>query len=565
MNRFLAFLSCAALVLMGACMTQPAAESSIPHLEKRGEVTQLIVNGEPFLCLSGELRNSSASSPEYMVPIWPKLREAGLNTVIAVLSWEQIEPVEGEFHFEVVDRAIQDAYANDLKLVFIWMGSWKNGITSYNPTWVKKDPERFQLALTPEGKRLPILTTQSAAACEADAKAYAALMKHIRAVDRHHTVVMMQVENEVGLHGHTRDYHPDAVKAFEGPVPAALTDYLEAHYDALLPETREAWEAQGRRKSGSWEEVFGPGDYTDELFMAWSYASYIEKIAAAGKAEYPIPAYVNAWIVQPTDQHPGDYPSGGPQAQNHDIWRAAAPHIDILSPDIYLSDYAGILRRYSRGGNPVFVPESFSGAAGAANAAFTFGEMGGIGYSPFGIDSQLGNTNNDMLGEFYRLVDSFAPQILQAQAEGRICGVWLRGANPQVLREERVLGDWRVHFELVSSGRRNGGAPQVTGGSYDPMSAGYAIAIREGDSFLILGSNVRVWFYPADGEGIAGLAKVTEGSFENGQWQEGRWLNGDEIQLRYDLLSAIEEGVSGQGLNFGTPKPQLMKVELFKY
>ena len=68
------------------------------------------------------------------------------------------------------------------------------------------------------------------------------------------------------------------------------------------------------------------------------------------------------------------------------------------------------------------------------------------------------------------------------------------------------------------------------------------------------------------GKGIVGLAKVTEGDFDQqGNWVEGRWLNGDEIQLRYDLLYAVDEGYSGQGLNFGRPEPAFLKVELFKY
>jgi hypothetical protein len=74
-----------------------------------------------------------------------------------------------------------------------------------------------------------------------------------------------------------------------------------------------------------------------------------------------------------------------------------------------------------------------------------------------------------------------------------------------------------------------------------------------------------VTFRPADGKGTAGLGKVTEVSYVDGVKQVGRWLNGDEIQLRYDLIPAAEEGFSGQGLNFGTPDPALQEVELFVY
>lgn len=554
--------------LIASC-TSEAVTTAVtpPHLEKRGNATQLIVNGEPYLALACELKNSSSSSKEYMAPIWPKLKEAGLNTVIGSVSWEQVEPVEGEFDFTALDAMIEGAREHGLKLVLIWFASWKNGITSYNPVWMKTDTQRFPLALTIDGIQLPILSTLGEESAAADARAFAAVMKHIREKDvDQQTVIMMQLENEVGLHGYTRDYHPAAVAAFEGEVPAALTSWLAEHKGSLLPEMREAWEARGCRSGGSWKEVFGECDYTDELFMAWNYASYIEKVATAGKAEYDIPFFVNAWIVQPEDKHPGNYPSGGPQAQNHDVWRAAAPHVDILSPDIYLNDYPEILRKYARCGNPVFVPESRAGQNGAANAAFTIGEMNGIGYSPFGLDQVLDAPANAPLYDFYKAAGSMADIILKAQEEGRICGTWLKGSEPFFVKDMHELGGFRICFELKSSGMRNGGAPQLTGGSYAPDAIGYAIVIDEGDgNFLFLGSNVRVTFKPMSNSKVAGLAKVTEGFFENGKWHELRWLNGDEIQLRYDLLYAVSEGFSGQGLNFNSEKPAFMKVKLFEY
>ena len=539
----------------------------IPHLEKRGDVTQLIVEGKPYLALAMELTNSAASSREYMKPYWPQLKESGVNTVLAVVSWEMIEPEEGKFDFKVVDELIEDARANDLKLALLWFGSWKNGYTSYTPKWVKKDTGRFPLALTKDGKQLSIMTTLSQTSWEADAKAYGELMKHIAQVDREEqTVVMMQVNNEVGLHGYTRDYHPEAVKAFNGPVPQALIDYLVKNKEQLLPETRAAWEKQGCKTSGTWEEVFGKGDYTDEMFMAWNYGHYMNAIAQAGKDVHPIPTFVNAWIVQPEDKHPGNYPAGGPQAQNHDIWRAAAPAIDILSPDIYLPDYPTIIQKYARAGNPVFVPESRAGQGGAANAAYTIGQMGGIGYSPFGVERSIASPANETFCKFYQLAGSVADLILEAQTKGTISATWVKALDPTRLKDEVVMGDYKLVYELVSSGQRKGGAPQRLGGTYAPDAQGYAIAIQlADDTFLFLGSNIRVQFLPADGKGVVGLAKTTEGRFEHGEWIEGRWLNGDDIQLRYDLLPAADEGFSGQGLDFDKPTPEFLKVELYKY
>ncbi len=565
--------SLALLLTLTLCIsscTQKTEENTAvepPHLEKRGQVTQLIVKGQPWLILGCELGNSTASSREYLAPYWQQLKQGGVNTVLAVVSWEQTEPAEGQFDFSVVDNLIADARANDMKLALLWFGSWKNGITSYTPTWVKKDTKRFPLAQTPEGKSLPILSTQGNETCQADGKAFAAFMHHLKEVDaQQQTVIMIQMENEVGLHGHPRDFSPLAEKAFKEPVPQALTSWLTAHRDSLLPETLSAWQASGCKTEGNWEEVFGPSDRAAEIFMAWHYASYMDRITAEGKKEYDLPTFVNAWIVQPEDTRPGNYPSGGPQAQNHDIWRAAAPHIDMLSPDIYLNDFPAQLALYARGGNPVFIPESRSGQEGAANAAYAIGAKGSIGYSPFGYERNCSDESNATFHSFYQKAGCAAQQILAAQAEGRIGAAWLKGDNPMKVKDEILLGDVRIMCELISSGMRNGGAPQLTGGTYEPDAIGYAIAIKNDNDYLFLGSNVRITFLPADGKGTIGLAKVTEGDFnEKGEWKEGRWLNGDEIQLRYDLLYAVDEGFSGQGLNFGSPEPAFQKVELFKY
>ena len=543
----------------------PKADLPIPHLEKRGNVTQLIVKGEPYLALAGELHNSSSSSTEYMKSIWPKLKSTGLNTVLAVISWEQVEPVEGTFDFSTVDDLIRDAKANDMKVVMLWFGSWKNGITSYVPKWVQTDTKRFPLIQTKDGKNLNILSTLGAESAKADAKAYGAVMKHIREIDDDQTIIMIQVENEVGMHGYTRDYRPEAVAAFEADVPAELMQYLVKNKANLLPELQAAWDAAGGKTSGNWETVFGKGDYTDELFMAWNYAKYLNTVAAAGKAEYPVPTFVNTWIVQPQDNHPGDYPSGGPQAQNHDIWRAGAPNIDILSPDIYLTDYPGILTRYSRNGNPVFVPESAAGTNGAANAVYTVGERGGIGYSPFGIESRgyvSSNTgivtNADASSDIqpftftYLQLQSMASEILAHQANGTIHAAWLKGASPEITESTFDMGKYRVKATL--HGSRSGAA------------MGYALIMMDAeDQFTVMGRDVDVTFAPIDGKSIAGLAKIQEGDFVNNEWVAERWLNGDEIQLRYDLLKALEEGQSGQGLRFSAGNNKLQRVWLFNY
>src|SRR6185503_8198934 len=107
------------------------------------------------------------------------------------------------------------------------------------------------------------------------------------------------IENEVGVLGDSRDRSAAAEAAFVQSVPQSLIDHLSARRESLLPEFRQTWQAAGSKTSGTWAQVFGAGPKADEVFMAWNYARYIDAIAQAGKKEYSIPMFVNAWIVQP--------------------------------------------------------------------------------------------------------------------------------------------------------------------------------------------------------------------------------------------------------------------------
>jgi len=240
--------------------------ASVPHLEKRGNATQLIVDGKPFLITSGELSNNATSSLEQLEPVWPKIVASNLNTALVAISWAQFEPEEGKFDYTALDGIIAKARENNLHLVVLWFGCWKNGTSSYPPVWVKKDYERFPRIQVYEGKTTSIvgpvetLSTFGEATRDADAKAFAALMHHIKEVDgTQHTVLMMQVENEVGVLRDSRDRSPAANRAFAGLVPAELMKYLQAHKDKLVPEFRDVWAANGYKTSGTWEQIFGPG------------------------------------------------------------------------------------------------------------------------------------------------------------------------------------------------------------------------------------------------------------------------------------------------------------------
>jgi beta-galactosidase GanA len=305
--------------------------------------------------LGGELGNSSASDLKYMAPIWPKLKAMRLNTILVPVYWELVEPQEGKFDFKLVDELIASARKYDLKIVVLWFGSWKNSMSCYAPYWVKTNQELFPRSRTKSGNAVEILTPFSDANRNADAKAFASFMKHLRAVDgKQNTVVMIQVENEIGMIPDARDYCTEAEEAFTQQVPAELMAYFQKNKDSLTEELRQAWSDAGMKTSGTWEEVFGRSLQTDEIFMAWYFAKYTNYVAEAGKKEYPLPMCVNAALIRP-NYKPGQYPSAGPLPHLMDVWRAAAPQIDFLAPDIYFKTFAEWLGKYDRAGNPIFI------------------------------------------------------------------------------------------------------------------------------------------------------------------------------------------------------------------
>ncbi len=508
------------LVLLLSTLPLLATDVSIPHLEKKGTATQLIVNGKPFLILGGELHNSSSSSLAYMEPLWPELSQMNLNTVLAPVSWELIEPQEGKFDFTFVDGLIHGACKNNLHLIFLWFGSWKNCMSSYTPAWVKTNEQRFPRAQTSDGKGLEMLSPFSDANCTADTRAFAALMKHLREIDgSKHTVIMVQVENEIGMIPEAHDHSPAANQSFSGPVPEELIDYLKQHHDALTPELRQRWEENGSKTSGTWQEIFGPGPETEEIFMAWYYARYTDRVAAAGKAEYPLPMYVNAALNRP-NLKPGQYSSGGPLPQVMDIWHAGAPHIDIISPDIYFTDFANWCEQYHSPGNPLFIPET---RPIPANLLYAIGQFDAIGVSPFGIEDEFSapHTNVPSIEQTYKTLSELAPLILENQGRGVMAGVWLDQSNSvQTVK----LGDYTLRVAHDYTWAYSSGYGQTNGW---PRLGGLIIATAPVE-YIIAGTGLVVTFASNSPDKTAGILRIDEENYVNDHWLPGRRLNGDE-------------------------------------
>ena len=521
---------------------QAQNSSAIPHLQKQGTATQLIVHEKPFLMLGGELGNSNTSDLKYMAPIWPKLKAMHLNTILMPFYWEFLEPQEGKFDFTLVDSLIYSARKNDLKIVILWFGSWKNSMSCYAPYWVKTNQERFPRSRTKSGSAVEILTPFNDENRNADAKAFGMLMKHIRTMDgKQNTVVMIQVENEIGMIPEARDYCAEAEKAFTHEVPAELMACLQKNKDSLSGELYQAWSSAGMKTSGTWEEVFGKSLQTDEIFMAWYFAKYTNYVAEAGKKEYPLPMYVNAALIR-AGFKPGQYPSAGPLPHLLDIWRAAAPKIDIFAPDIYHGIFSEWCRKYDRSNNPLFIPE-VSNSQSVTNAYYVFARHNAMGYSPFSIEN-VANPESNQFNKGYDILHQLAPLILEHQGRGTMAGFLLDsiGQTAQI-RLGRYAFTVKHEYSWPYA---------VHGEGETPRFGGMIIMVAE-DEFYIAGSGVVVTFQSSTDDGtIAGIASMDEGTFVNGKWITGRRLNGDEDhQGRHLYLPGREYGIQ--------------KVKLYKY
>ena len=509
-----------------------------PHLEKRGNVTQLMVQGKPFLMLAGELHNSSTSGAAYMRPIWSQMKKKNLNTVIAPVYWELVEPQEGRFDFALVDSIIYGARKQNLHLVILWFGSWKNGYSMYAPAWVKNNLEKYPRAKNEKGQSYAILSALGDASMKADAKAFKMLMKHIRDVDeKYQTVIMAQIENEAGLFTTPRDYNDMANKAYNSGVPGELTKYLAANKGNLQPEMDSAWKANGYKISGSWEEVFGKSTLDqktwnslsylpEELFTVYHYSKYIGQVAAAGKEAYPLPMYVNAWIKQPRAGWPGKYPNGGPIPHTLDIWRANASAIDFIAPDIYVPQKVAkyTIEQYNRPGNPVFIPEFRPGLQSANEAFWVYGEQDAVCFSPFGIDDI--RPEDDPITKTFEVLSQVKELILEHRGKESMTGFYIDTSESSATFE---MGGYSIKADLAGFS-----IAAVAGFTSTEKAATMAggIVINIGpNEFIAIGKDYRLSFTPTSpdpNKQLIDIEYMDEGTFVNGKWLTTRRLNGDE-------------------------------------
>lgn len=524
------------LAVVLATIGQAHAATPLPRIVSAHGRHQLLVDGKPYLILGAQVNNSSGW-PDMLPQVWPAIEALHANTVQVPISWGRIEAKQGQFDFSFLDTLVAQAREHQVRLVLLWFASWKNNGPNYAPAWVKLDNRHYPRVLKKDGSSLNSLSPFGTNTLAADRSAFVALMTHLHQIDGdRHTVIMVQVENESGTYGTDRDYSAAGDQLLRSAVPAAV-----------LHETGKS--------AGSWSQVFGKD--AAEFSYAWAVAHYIDQVAAAGKVVYDLPMYANAALRDPFKPGPpGGYSSGGPTDNVLGIWRAAAPSLDFVAPDIYMREYdkyTAVLERYQRPDNALFVAETGNDTAYARYVFAALGQQG-IGYSPFGMDyTKYSNwplgarvIDADSIKPFaanYALLAPIGSLIATLSFEGKVWGV----SEPDETHEQTLdLGDWRVH---VGYGQPQFGMDPPKG---NPSKLGGVLIAQLGkNQYLVTGYHARVNFVPAknhDGEHFL-LAKVEEGRYENGQWHFVREWNGDQTDY---------------GLNF-TSQPQLLRVTLSTY
>lgn len=386
---------------------------------------------------------------------------------------------------------------------------------------------------------------------EADAKAFRKLLSHLREVDeKHSTVLMVQVENEVGLLFDSRDGSADANRVFSEPVPAELLQFLSRDYDQLhadLKANLKTFVARSKPQSGTWEEVFGVGSRTDELFMAYHYAHYVNRVAAAGKAEYPIPLYTNVWqnyagddadndtpIVVGGGGHPGDYPSGGGTVNVLDIWLQFAPDLEFIAPDIYLNEYTSLCGKYRHRGNTLFIPEQRRDEYGVRRIWIAYGTFQALLASPFGIDTLEPATNP--YTKHYGLLSQVSQFVLEAQRNSGsslgFCFDEVTGDKDPSKPIKQRFGDWDITIERsFVFGKPGAGSGMV-------IHRGGARFLLIGWGFQVMGQSTKA---DTKFNGILKNEEKVVDDIATGKLRTLRTLGGDETRSGANAMMPNED------------------------
>ncbi|MDR1899759.1 MAG: DUF5597 domain-containing protein [Treponema sp.] len=458
----------------------------MPHLEELNGRKALYVDGKPFIILGLQWDCDGCYTPEDMDPFFEHGKKMGLNTASLLLYWREIEPNEGEYHFEMLDHRIEMARKFNMKIVLVWFASFKNGDLTYAPDYIRADHKRFSKVIDKDGHVHTNHCCPTAAETHRrDELALIEVFNHLKKVDSDHTVIVFQIENETGIFGTDRCF-----------CNTCSAEYAKFDYDAKY------------------------GVRAGEFFSAKCIAEYCDSLTKTIKDIYPIPVYMNAWLnkMYKNEKAGIEYPSGGPIPPVLDIYFQTIKYIDFISPDIYqygYKDFNYFCKVYTRKNNPLYVAECATGkgARTEKNVFYALGDYAAIGYDPWAINRccpgfmtvPLVNTVDGRwsdeayeLHKSYKMIgDAMEPIVMAQNTSNLKIFVQEDGDNGVILQ----FGD--VDAEVV----------------YDhPHNAARGMIIRRSaEEFIVIGAGVNVSFSREGGERVS-VSSVESGAFEGDTW-----------------------------------------------
>ena len=507
----------------------------LPQIKRFNGGYMLFVEGKPYIMFAAEVHNSAASSPEYMKIVWERVKELNCNTLLVPVYWNMIEKQENEFDFTMVKRLIIEARANRVKLVLLWFGSWKNSLSTYAPNWVKLDLARFPRVENQAGMRTKILSMFNSDILSVEINAFKTFMKFIKDFDeKEQTVLAIQVENEVGILGPTRDFRKEAGEAYKGHINEDLIENIKINSTTNLIAA----------DNGNWEEVFR--ENAAEAFMCANYASYLDKLARIGKEVYRLPLFTNVWL-KGEGEEAGTYPSGGPEPEMVGIWKAVAPNLDFLSPDIYTFEFEKTAALYSREDNPLFIPETRRDKWAIPNLYVAIGKYNTLCYSAFGAESigedksfitgilhtDVNDKNvsseavKDYLSKSYRLFNHMIPIITKSYGTDKMTGFSQKVGESEY---KCHIGKYALRVEFYH---------KIDDNNEFIPGAGMVIQIAA-DELLFIGYGYRVELESLNEGKQVDFLSLEKGIYdENCNWKAYMDLNGDEQYIRLEEEPSI--------------------------
>lgn len=520
---------------------------SLPEIIKKNTGFFFIVNEEPFISLAAETHNSASTSDEYMLKVWKKLDELNCNTVLVPIPWESIEPREDHFDFTLLEKLINGAREHNIYLVLLWFGSWKNGVSTYVPLWIKKDLIRFPRTENEYGIKSRILSMFGSDILQTELKSFKKLIEYIKKLDEEkQTVIAVQIENEVGILDAVRDFSPLAAEEFDKNVPAELLEYLKETKNDFYMQAVKRIEYTSDK---SWRGVFG--ERADEIFMCWNYAKYINELAACAKECYALPMFTNVWLKESDYENPGFYPCGGPVPEMIDIWKGGAPCLDLIAPDIYSFEFDKFAGFYTRNDNPLFIAETRRDKWAVPNLYTAVGKYNTLCYSPFGAESigenksyitQILHTNvadknvsSEMIKEYlshsYKLLGNMMPVILECYGTDKMIGF---SQDTSHMLKHIKLGKYQILIEFYH---------QIDDGNEFIPAAGIVME-RDANELIFIGYGYRAYLKTMNTGKQLDFLSLEKGSFdEKANWIKYMDLNGDEQHIQMEEKVTILKAV----------------------